>query len=512
MPTPPSIALPDVATRLYRNTTLREIEAHHASLNLMERAGKAAFDLTCQLRRGDAPILLLAGPGNNGGDALVLARLLHQQHVPYCCVLPEPSRSDDARNALDQFIEAGGSYVLNVPQASEWSLVVDGAFGIGLQRELAPFWVKHLQALEATAQDNGAPLLALDIPSGLDAETGITRGYALRATHTLSFIGTKPGLYTGDGPDHVGLIGLAHLGLENNLPPGDGTLLKPDTFRPLLQPRRRNTHKGSYGAVGVLGGGPSMTGALLIAARAALLIGSGRVFAAFLDPQAPSVDFLMPELMIRPPRELPALPISILAAGPGLGTSPTARDAIRMTLDFPGPLLLDADALNLIATESALRSLCASRPQPTLMTPHPAEAARLLDTTVSQIQSDRVQAALELATRFRAVIALKGCGTLVATPEGQWSINTTGHPGMAAPGMGDALTGLVAGLLAQGWPAWDALSCGVLLHGLAADNLSNRSNPENTQNTTPCTVGPIGLTASELLYEARRQFNAWISD
>ena len=241
-----------------------------------------------------------------------------------------------------------------------------------------------------------------------------------------------------------------------------------------------------------------MVGAALLAARAALRLGSGRIYVGLLDGHAPAVDPQQPELMLRSPEALFTTALTALACGPGMGTRPADGKLLKTACEMEIPLLLDADALNLLATDRGLQSALHSRRAAVLLTPHPAEAARLLDSDVAAIQSDRVLAALEMAARFKALVALKGCGTIVASPDGQWRINTNGNPGLATAGSGDVLTGIITALLAQGWPAREALLAGVHLHGLAADRLVNQGS------------GPIGLTAGECIDSARHCFNEWV--
>jgi hydroxyethylthiazole kinase-like uncharacterized protein yjeF len=336
--------------------------------------------------------------------------------------------------------------------------------------------------------------LALDLPSGLDADTGRVMGVAVRATHTLSFIGGKPGLYTLDGPDHCGTVSVADLGLS--LTDFPGALLDIDDFRDGLTPRPRNSHKGSNGSLTVIGGAAGMTGAALLAARAGLKLGAGRVFVGLL--QAVAVDPLQPELMLRSPDDALAQATAAVV-GPGLGASDPALEILRHAIGIEVPLLLDADALNLLATHPVLAARVARRTAPTLLTPHPAEAARLLASSTAAIQTDRVAAALDLARHFRAHVALKGCGTVIAHPDGRWRVNSTGNPGLASGGSGDVLSGMIGALLAQGWPAAAALSAAAHLHGAAADALVAAGD------------GPIGIAAGELIPVARRLLNRLIA-
>ncbi|MDR0441002.1 MAG: NAD(P)H-hydrate dehydratase [Candidatus Accumulibacter sp.] len=484
---------------LYRTSDLRRIEAAAAEQRLMLRAGRAAADLAVAIRRDDAaPVLILAGPGNNGGDAFEVARLLRERFLTVHVVFPGDALRlpADAAEVFRHFSEAGGTICATIPDQRRWSLIVDGLFGIGLKRDIGGDFARLIEQANALAERDGCPLLALDCPSGLDADTGALRGTAIRASHTITFIAAKPGLFTADGPDHCGEITVAALGLDPRSFGGSpGGLVAPELFADRLRPRRRNTHKGSYGSAGVLGGAAGMAGAALLCARAALRLGSGRVYLGLVDESAPSFDPLQPELMIRRPGPLLATELSALACGPGLGGGDAAIAWIGEACRLDVPLVLDADALNGIAGSDELRRAVKARRAPTLLTPHPAEAARLLGRSAREIQNDRVDAACELAASFDAHVALKGCGTVVAEPGGVWRINTSGNPGLATAGSGDVLTGMVAALLAQGWPAPQALSAAVHLHGLAADRLAAAH------------VGPVGLTAGELIDSARKCLN-----
>ena len=487
----------------YSASDLRRIEAAAADQPLMQRAGRAAADLASAIcaDRGTA-ILILAGPGNNGGDAFEAATLLRQRFFDARVVFVGAAEKlpADAANARQRFLAAGGSTVAAIPGEPRWSLIIDGLFGIGLARTVAEPYAGLIVQANALAARDRCPLLALDCPSGLDSDTGTRHGATIVASHTLTFIGHKPGLLTADGPDHCGEISVARLDLDAKaLAQDSGRSVGLDLFSAQLSARSRNSHKGSTGNAGFLGGAPTMVGAALLAARAALRLGSGRVYLGLLDDQAPAFDAQQPELMLRPPQALLATPLTALAGGPGLGTSHQARvlleDACRLEL----PLLLDADALNLLAVEGELQVALATRSAPTLLTPHPAEAARLLDCSVAAVQADRLAAASELATHYHAWVALKGCGTIIAAPDGQRFINTTGNPGLATAGSGDVLSGIVTALLAQGWPPLEALLAGVHLHGAAADAL------------VACGCGPVGLTAGELIDSARAGLNRWIA-
>ena len=261
-----------------------------------------------------------------------------------------------------------------------------------------------------------------------------------------------------------------------------------------LPTRRRDSNKGDFGNVGVLGGAAGMTGALLLAARAALHLGAGKVYAASLTP-ALVVDFIQPELMLKSLDDFFVSPLNVLVVGPGLGQSDAAHAVLARALQHPATLVLDADALNLLAASAERKESLLQRSAPTLLTPHPGEAAHLLGYDTATIQRDRPAAALQLAQQYRACVVLKGAGSICAAPDGSWRLNPTGNPGMSSAGMGDVLSGMLAALLAQRMAPFEALQLAVYLHGAAADALVARD------------VGPVGLTASEVLLEARALLN-----
>jgi hydroxyethylthiazole kinase-like uncharacterized protein yjeF len=498
---------------ILRSAALRDIERRCGDVqpSLMQRAGAAAGELALRLLGGFAnPPLIVAGPGNNGGDALVVAHLLKQRGLSPVVVFAGATAKlpADARAAHDAWLACGGALIPDIP-ARDYALVIDGLFGIGLGgRRLEGRYA----ALAAHINELACPVLALDIPSGLDSETGSVPGIAVRATHTATFIALKPGLLTLDGPDHCGVVSVHALGLKVDIP--DGSTITPALFANQLRARPKNSHKGSYGSAGIIGGAPGMAGAALLAGRAALKLGAGRVYVGVLVPAVDSrvlvpavdsrvletiaVDPLQPELMLRAADEVFAL-ATCLAVGPGLGQSAAALTLLRRAIEADLPLLLDADALNLLAAHPVLAGNVARRAAPTLLTPHPAEAARLLACDIAAVQADRVAAALDLARRFKAPSVLKGCGSVVALPDGRWFINTSGNPGLASAGTGDVLSGMAVALLAQGWPAEPALLAAVHLHGAAADACVADG------------IGPLGLSAGELIAPARALFNAWIT-
>jgi ADP-dependent NAD(P)H-hydrate dehydratase / NAD(P)H-hydrate epimerase len=465
-----------VSIPVYTRADIRRIEKAAGDVlpSLMERAGAAAAAIAVRLASDKSKdVLILSGPGNNGGDARVVAERLREQF----------------------FRVSIASRLEEIPAEKSWGLVVDGLFGIGLGREISGDFAK----LVHYANQQACPVLALDVPSGIDADTGRVLGCAVRATHTLTFIALKPGLITLDGPDYCGTTTVSELDLDvKKILPPPGWIADPELFREILKPRPRNFHKGMAGSVGILGGAAGMTGAALLAGRAALKLGAGRVYVGLLEEEGLSVDPAAPELMLRHADDVLGQDLDALAVGPGLGTGERAETLIGAALASDIACVLDADALNVLAESTDLRKACARRSADTVLTPHPAEAARLLGTSTAEIQADRVQASRTLAKHFNAHVVLKGNGSILTARDGHWFINTSGNAGMASAGMGDVLAGLLGALLAQRYSGESSLVLGVHLHGCAADELVRSG------------AGPVGLTASELPDAARRLWNEWL--
>ena len=477
---------------------------------LMQRAGQSAAKLALTLLPAESKntaILVLAGPGNNGGDALELASVLALSGLQVTILLfaDKTKQPPDAINALRKaenspaslMDEASIKDAQSVLYSRRWSLVVDGLFGIGLKKAIAG----DLRELITAVNTLSCPVLALDTPSGLDPDTGAIAsetedgsGIAIRATHTITFIGDKPGLHTLHGRDHAGHVHVANLGIDTCLfTPPRCRLNDLSLFSGCLQKRMHHSHKGSFGNVVIVGGARGMSGAPILAARTALQCGAGRVYAAFLE-NAPTYDSMQPELMFRTSAGFD-FSTAIPVAGPGLGRSSAAAELLKNVLKTNQSLILDADALNLVADNPALQESLIQRSQGTLITPHPLEAARLLGVTSGDVQSDRLNAARRLANRFNATTVLKGSGTVIASPGGETVINPNGNPGLATAGSGDVLSGICGALLAQGWPVWETALGAVWTHGKAADDLIRQG------------IGPIGLTASELIPSIRACLN-----
>jgi hydroxyethylthiazole kinase-like uncharacterized protein yjeF len=484
---------------LYLTAGVRALEAAalktDPGMPLMERAGLAAAEHARELLGANGrSVLVLAGPGNNGGDAFELATHLkhwfYRVDVVFAGAAAKLPR--DAATALVKWNAVDGRLLQAIPAGARYDLVVDGLFGIGLTRGVTGEVARLVEAANALP----GPKLALDVASGLNADTGGVPGVAFRATHTITFIARKPGLHTLEGPDYCGEVSVAPLGLEvERLRAPDGRLVTDALLAAPLFARPRNFHKGRAGSLGIVGGAAGMVGAALLAGRAAIRLGAGKVFLGLLTDHPPDVDYAQPELMLRKPEQLLAdVPLTTVAAGPGMGTDTAAQRLLAQALRLDLPLVLDADALNLVGY-TVLQSAVQARKRPTLLTPHPAECARLLGTATEAVQADRIGAALRLAARLKSHVALKGNGTVIAAPDGRWWINASGNPGMASAGMGDVLTGFVGALAAQGLAPDETLLAGVHLHGAAADALVARG------------VGPVGITAGELIDAARALAN-----
>ncbi len=461
---------------------------------LMERAGRAAWALVERRWPQAGRILVLAGTGNNGGDGYVLARLaLEAGRRVTLLQLGDPDRiTGDARLHADRYLSAGGSrrsFEGVLPENAD--LLVDALLGTGLERPVEGVWAEAVKALNR----HRAPVLALDLPTGLHADTGAILGTAVRAEATITFIGLKQGMFTGEGPDCCGDIEFDALEVPARL---YGHLVisarRIDWAqqRELLRPRRATAHKGHFGHVLVVGGDHGMGGAARLAAEAALRTGAGLVSLATRPEHLAPVLATRPEVMVHAveqPWQLDPLlrRASHVVVGPGLGREPWGRALFEMVMAAGRPLVVDADGLNQLA-ESPVRR------DDWVLTPHPGEAARLLGCTVEEIQRDRFAAVEALEARYGGVVLLKGAGTLVASGgDRRVAVCSDGNPGMASGGMGDVLAGVIGGLLAQGLAPAVAAEMGVSLHAAAADKAAR--------------AGRRGLLAMDLMSHVRRLAN-----
>ncbi len=471
---------------LYTTAELRAIEADaQATLpagTLMQRAGRGAA-ACIDARYGDArTVLIVCGPGNNGGDGFACASELAARGHSVACVALAESTTDDARAARAAWLAHGGRVLRELPADARCDVVVDAMFGIGLGRPLAGGYFDAARWIASRA----APVVALDVPSGLDADRGVWVGgvAGVRADLTCTFLGAKPGLYTADGCDAAGEVVIDTLGID--APEPSGTLAQPDQFETLLARRPRNTHKGSFGSVAIVGGGAGMIGAPLLAARAALRLGAGRVYVDCVGAPELRFDPVQPELMFRGLASLAV--VDAIVVGCGLGTDDVAAGALGAAFDRAVPLVVDADGLNLLADRARFAGIFEAHAAARVLTPHPLEAARLLGTSAIDVQADRVAAACALARRTASIVVLKGAGTVIAHPAGRWWINPTGGPALATAGTGDVLAGIIGAFIAQGIEPIQAALGAAWLHGRAADEYG----------------GDVGLAAGEVAFGAAR--------
>lgn len=435
---------------------------------LMARAARTAFELL--LEREPEPELLqvLCGPGNNGGDGLLLAVLAQGRGIPVRVLLVGgESRSDDARAAAEKARSSGLELrPFEAAALDPHGVVVDAMLGTGISGAPRAAFAEAIDAVNAL----GVPVLALDVPSGVNSDTGHAEGPAIRATWTISFITAKAGLFTGDGAALAGERTLNDLAvpLEAYAVAGPAiSVLDRESLISAMPSRAAGAHKGDFGRCLLVGGDDGMGGAIILAAEAALRTGVGLARAATRAAHIPPLLARRPECMVAAVDHrnhlLPLLDWpSAVVIGPGLGQAPWGEQMLHGVMASGRPLVVDADALNLLAADA--------RPLPdgSIITPHPGEAARLLGCNSDEIQANRFAAATSLAQRFNAVVVLKGQGTIVATAD-QSMLCAAGNPGMASGGMGDVLSGILGSLLAQGLPAWDAARLGTLLHSEAAD-------------------------------------------
>ena len=484
------------ARALYTAAQVRALDAAAtaggiAGSELMRRAAAAALAVLRARWPEARRIVVLAGSGNNGGDGLLLAAQARAAGFDARVLMLTASSGGEAVMAYATARAAGvpiaqaDAAAMSLPVADVY---VDALYGSGLNRAptgTAATWI-------AALQPHAPRVLALDIPSGVDADTGMPRGAAVRAAATVCFVGWKRGLFTGRAAEHAGVCTLAPL----DLPPALHVSQMPDAVllaAAALPPRDRAAHKGAFGHVLVIGGDHGLGGAARLAGEAALRAGAGLVSVATRAAHVGALLAARPELMVHAVETADALasPLAragVLGLGPGLGQGGWGESLFAAALAGDRPVVVDADALNLLAC--APRTLA----MPAVLTPHPGEASRLLGITTAAVQVDRYAAARALAARCGAVVVLKGAGSLIADPAGRVAVCPWGNPGMAAGGMGDVLTGVIAALLAQGLVPWDAACLGVGLHARAGDAAARAG-------------GERGLCAADLFSPLRALLN-----
>jgi NAD(P)H-hydrate epimerase len=453
---------------------------------VVEAMGRAAGSLAGKT------VTVLCGKGNNGGDGFVVARLLRKQRAKVrVLLLAQPGDlSGDAKAMCRRFLSAAGAKALSTAPSADTirtslaqsDLIVDALLGTGLSASVSAPYRAAIEAINEAS----VPVVAVDLPSGIHADTGAVMGAAVRADMTVTFGLPKLGLYTGAGLDHAGRIEVVDIGIPRAFVEAitsRAVLLTQETVRRLIPDRRASSHKGTYGHAGIIAGSLGKTGAAALAARAALRVGAGLVTVATPAGVNDTLEAKLLEAMTMPMPETKARTLAragledilsfinartAVAIGPGLTTHPETVELIHALLPrLEKPSVLDADALNALTGRASLLDACKIPP---ILTPHPGEMARLAEgTSTRSINDDRIGTAVTFAQARNVMLVLKGARTVVAHPDGRAAICPTGNPGMATAGTGDVLTGMVVGLLAQGLSPWDAACAGTYLHGLAGD-------------------------------------------
>jgi NAD(P)H-hydrate epimerase len=488
---------------LYRAEQVRAldrsaIEDHGISgAELMQRAGAAAYRLL-RMRWPEArDITVLCGSGNNGGDGYVVARLAREEGLAARVLrLGDPARlREDARAMADAYLAAGGEALPFAGLPRRTDLLVDALLGTGLERPVEGEWARAVEAING----HRTSVLAIDIPTGLHSDTGRVLGVAVRADATISFIGLKQGMFTGAGPDRCGEIAFDALQVPALIYSREilaARRLDWGKQAELLGRRQRDAHKGHFGHVLIVGGAPGLSGAVRLAGEGALRAGAGLVTVATHPDHAPFLNLTRPELMVRGVAGADDLaPLlqraTVVAIGPGLGQADWGPTLLARALAWEGPLVADADALNLLAATPIRRDGW-------VLTPHPGEAARLLGCSTGEIQADRFTAVRRLQETYGGVAVLKGAGTLVyGASRKPPAVCSDGNPGMASGGTGDVLTGVIAALIGAGLDPEEAACSGVCLHAAAGD-------------AAAAAEGERGMLAGDLLARIRPVLNGMV--
>jgi ADP-dependent NAD(P)H-hydrate dehydratase / NAD(P)H-hydrate epimerase len=485
---------------LYSTAQVRALDAHAIETlgipgyTLMKRAGEAALRYLRTRFPVAHRIVIVCGGGNNGGDGYVLARFGQAAGltVATLAATPPDMLRGDARQAFEDLRASGAPVQLYAPQRlAEGEVIVDALLGTGLHgpaREEAARVIRDIN-------DSGRPVLAMDVPSGLDSDTGMPLGETVRADCTITFVGLKTGLFIGEGPEFAGTVFFDDLEIAADppqAPPARLERILEAAVQEALPRRARSAHKGDFGRVLLVGAGVGMPGAIRLAGEACLRVGAGLVTVAVAPENVAAISAGRPELICLPLADAAALTeaaqrADVIGIGPGLGRTPWARAALDRVLHSAKPLVVDADALNIIAESHAPAR------ENWILTPHPGEAARLLGTDTREIQRDRLAALERLIARHGGTVVLKGAGTLVGARGRTPALCERGNPGMATAGMGDVLTGTIAGILAQCRDAWLAARVGVLVHAMAGDAAAR--------------TGQRGLLASDVTRELRHCVN-----
>ena len=461
---------------LYSTAQVRALDAYAIETlgipgyTLMKRAGEAALRYLRTRFPVSHRIVIVCGAGNNGGDGYVLARFAQAAGLTVTTLAatsPSTLRGD-ARQAYEDLRASGVQVQPYAPEGlTEGEVIVDALLGTGLRGAAR----EDVARVICDINNSARPVLAVDVPSGLDSDTGVPLGDTVRADCTVTFVGLKTGLFIGNGPEFAGTVFFDDLEVAADQAGAPAPRLErilDAAIQQALPRRARSSHKGDFGRVLIVGGGVGMPGAVRLAGEACLRVGAGLVTVAVAAENVPAIAAGRPELICLPLTAAEALNESfehadVIAIGPGLGRTPWARSVLDRALGAGKPLVVDADALNIVAD-----SRTPAR-EDWVLTPHPGEAARLLGTDTGEIQRDRLAALERLVARYHGTVVLKGAGTLVGALGRTPALCERGNPGMATAGMGDVLTGTIAGILAQCRDPWLAAKVGVLVHAMAGD-------------------------------------------
>jgi hydroxyethylthiazole kinase-like uncharacterized protein yjeF len=489
----------DIENQIYLGHQVRELdriaieEFNIPGFTLMQRAAEAAFHEIQQAWSNANHIIVLVGTGNNSGDGYVIASLALAARVKTKVIQvgDHTKLQGDVKKAHEQFVDKGGVCVaFDEKEFTECGIIVDALLGTGLTRIVKGDYATAIEL----ANQHAAPILSVDIPSGLDANNGCPLGVAVKADATITFVGMKLGLLTAAGRKYSGRIIFNHLQIPKEVYLSMSATcqsIQLSDLQSVLGKRSADAHKGDFGHVLIIGGNLGMAGSVMLAAEAAARTGSGLVSVATLSQHAADAVQSCREIMVHgvdSVKELEPLlkKASVIAIGPGLGQDKWAKRLFSRILEFDLPMVVDADALNLLAGEPMQKKSW-------VLTPHPGEAARLLKGSTKEVQADRLKSAQALQKKYAGVSVLKGSGTLI-TDENSASICTAGNPGMATGGMGDVLTGIIAGLIAQGLNTYDAARFGVQLHAQSADLAAEE--------------GVRGMLANDLFVPLRKLINS----
>ena len=492
----------NLSKKVFSSKSIRNIEKsaiesmNRGDYQLMERAGKAAFEEALKCYPDTNNWQIICGVGNNAGDGMVMARLALEHNLTVSVsILSSPDAfKGSVLKAYKKFKEYKNRQSVTKVKVNQWEgqiennidLIVDAVFGVGLNRNLNSFYKSAVKTINKA----GIPIFSIDIPSGIHPDKGKVMGAAIKASTTITFVGKKLGFFDNEGINHCGNLKLCDLGIPKTHYHDEKEVLRilgDDLIHQVLPKRKKNSHKGEFGHIAILGGGPGMHGAVCIAGEAALRAGAGKVSIFMHISHNSLIADSKPELIFNFFEEVDEIKSMLLGSdviviGPGLGISNWAKKVFESIIDIDCPMIVDADALNILSKEP-------TKKENWILTPHPGEAGRLLGISSKEVQLNRFSSLNDLIEKYHGIIVLKGHHTLIGSTVSVPRVCVKGNPGMASAGMGDALTGIIASMIGQGVPLDIAASLGVEIHAKAGDRAATR--------------GERGLLASDLINQIR---------